>query len=118
MSFKQEHEIFRVGIGNAILMQDNASSHTAYITKGTLHQMAIRLLWWPSNSPDLNPIENVWRLLKHRVQRRFPKSKDELRAIIQEEWDKITVQDIRKYCINMNDRCWAVIKAKGGPTPY
>jgi transposase len=108
-SFKQEHEIFRVGINNALLMQDNASSHRAIATKQYFHERAIRLLWWPANSPDLNPIENVWRLLKVRVQKRFPKTKEELIACIQEEWARIELSDIQKYCTNMNERCKAVI---------
>ena len=63
--FKIEYKIFRVGIGNAILMQDGAPLHRANATKSFFHQQAIRLLWWLVNSPDLNPIKNVWRLLKY-----------------------------------------------------
>jgi transposase len=117
-SFKMEHEIFRVGISNALLMQDGASSHTARATKQALHERAIRLLWWPANSPDLNPIENVWRLLKSRVQRRFPTTKQELITAIKEEWEIINVRDIQKYCTNMGERCQAVLQARGGHTPF
>ena len=117
-SFKQEHEIFRVGIANSLLMQDGASSHTARATKQALHERAIRLLWWPANSPDLNPIENVWRLLKLRVQERFPTTKEELIRYIKEEWERINLRDIQKYCTNMKERCQAVLKAGGGHTPF
>ena len=117
-AFLQEHELFRVGTGNAFFMQDNASPHRAIATKEYFYERGIRLLWWPANSPDLNPIENVWRLLKARVQRRYPKTKAELKQYITEEWERIELKDIKKYTSSMHERCEAVLKANGGPTPY
>lgn len=117
-SFRQEHEIFRVGIGNSVFMQDGASSHTAKNTKQFLYERAVHLLWWPPNSPDLNPIENLWRLLKSRVRKRYPKTKEDLRRCIEEEWARISPQEIRRYTGNMNERCRAVLAASGGHTPY
>ncbi|KAF2195764.1 hypothetical protein K469DRAFT_699386, partial [Zopfia rhizophila CBS 207.26] len=71
---------------------------------------------WPSRSPDLNPIENVWRLLKARIGRRFPKTDAEVRQYLLEEWDKLDLDDFRKYVESMPDRCRAVIAANGGHT--
>jgi transposase len=64
------------------------------LRKKALYEREILLLWWPANSPDLNPIENVRRLSNHGVQSRFPKLKEGLIACIQKEWAKIVPKHI------------------------
>jgi len=49
---------------------------------------------WPANSPDLNPIENVWRILKSRVKLWKPTTKEALREAIDTEWAGITQDEI------------------------
>ena len=46
-------------------------------------------LEWPSQSPDLNPIEHLWRDLKIAVQQRSPSSLTEREGICREEWEKL-----------------------------
>ena len=50
-----------------IFQQDNASVHSSKSTKLWLEQQNIQVLPWPSQSPDLNCIENVWSMLAHPV---------------------------------------------------
>jgi len=52
----------------------------------------------PSNIPDLNPIENMWNITKHRIEKRKAKNINEWKTFIDEEWKKI-----EKNCPNQFD---------------
>ena len=100
--------------------QDNASPHTARFVYQWFIEEGITLMKWPAHSPDLNPIENLWALLKKRVGARARDSDGvfDLWALIEEEWGKITINECRKLVHSMPDRIQAVIKARGGYTKY
>ena len=53
---------------------------------------------WPVNSPDLNPIENVWRILKSRVKKHHPTTDKALRKAIEKEWTLLSFKEINE-CI-------------------
>jgi transposase len=107
-----------IGAGNGILMEDNASIHTAKFTRQWHMRLGFNKMVWPANSPDLNPIENVWRILKYRIGKRLPKNLTELRQYLIEEWDRLSLDDYEKYIKEMPQRCEAVILAEGGHTKW
>ena len=73
---------------------------------------------WPANSPDLNPIEHLWRhvMLKLDAYDTKPKNMDELWDRFDAEWNKFTKEGMTKYYESMPKRIEEVIKAKGGYT--
>lgn len=61
-----------------IFQQDNDPKHTAKKNKKYLHNKSVKILTWPSQSPDLNPIENLWAILDKRLKDRKPQNEEEL----------------------------------------
>lgn len=98
-----------------IFQHDNASIHTANLTRMWLLYRNIKTMEWPAHSPDLNPIENVWGLLARRVYAhgRVFSALHELKSVILDEWHNIEVETIRHIIGSMPERCAAVINNKG-----
>lgn len=100
------------------LMQDGASIHTCSDTMIYLENMCNVLSNWPANSPDLNPIENLWGILKDRVQQVEPADKDLLIQTVFAAWEGIEQETIRKLVDSVPKRLRQVINENGGPSSY
>ncbi len=98
--------------------QDNDPKHTAKITKEWLHNNSVTVLEWPSQSPDLNPIEDLWRDLKMAVHQRLPSNLTELERICKEEWQRIPKSRCEKLVASFLKRLMAVLNQKGASTKY
>ena len=97
-----------------IFQQDNAPCHNARRTKEWLYQMNVRLMNWPARSPDLNPIENIWAILKTIIARENPASLDDLARVISHAWISDLTQDTIRNCINsMTSRMETMLDSGG-----
>lgn len=105
-------------IAGLIFQQDNAPCHTAKVGKAFMDSKRMQVLDWPPNSPDLNPIENLWAHLKFKVAQRAPTTKEELKRVLVEEWESISQEAIDKFIGNMSDRIYACMFARGGHTNF
>ena len=63
--------------------------HNSNVVAKWLKDIKVKVLEWPTQNPDLNPIENLWAELKTRVGSRRPTDLTQLHQLCQEEWDKI-----------------------------
>lgn len=103
---------------NFTFMHDNDPKHTARICSQYLRDQSeanvLRIMTWPPQSPDLNPIELLWDELDRRVRSFGPSSKEQLWNVLQREWDNIPGDTLRKLIARMPRVARAVINAKGG----
>ena len=97
---------------------DLAPPHKAKTTQDFLKNKHIDNLPWPGNSPDLNPIENVWGILKRKVTTMAHNSADGLWKAVQDEWYKLSAKLCKKIVSSMPKRLVLVQKSKGYPIKY
>jgi transposase len=76
-----------------ILIMDNLSAHKDERTLRLLAQNAVRVLFLPPYSPDLNPIEKMWSKIKNRLRALEPRSQEQLHAAIATAFQEITEKD-------------------------
>ncbi len=106
------------GYADFIFQQDLAPDHTAKGTKSWFNDHGVTVLDWPANSPDLNPIENLWGIVKRKMRDTRPNNTDDLKAAIKATWASITPEQCHGLIASMPCRIDEVIHAKGGPTKY
>ena len=103
-----------------VFQQDNAPIHNSVSTRAWFAAHNITVMEWPTCSPDLNVIENVWGILARRVyanNRQF-QSICELRNAITTFCGEIDMNLLKKWVDSIPNRLFQVINRNGGPTDY
>lgn len=112
---------------DSLFMQDNASIHTAYIVQDWFQEMGIELVAHPPYSPDLNPIENLWKILKAKIIELYPEliimrdndsTRQHLILAAQEAWDMLEDEMLETLALGMQKRVDAIKNARGWYTKY
>jgi transposase len=111
----------------SIFQQDNASTHTAQIVREFVADLGREIMIWPPCSPDLNPIENLWTLLKQKIYEIRPDilympNNDTTLAILidtaKEAWQQIDLSILENLSESMPRRVQAIIASNGWYTKY
>ena len=103
-----------------IFMQDNCPIHKVKICMDFLDEQGFNVIGWPPESPDLNPIENVWAILKLKRQQIYgtAKNREELIQQCNSIWAGFTEEFAKRMVSSMKCHLQAVITNNGGYTKY
>lgn len=101
-----------------IFQHDNDPKHSSRVVKSWLAQNDVAVMQWPPQSPDLNPIENLWEIVNQRINRENCTNTNILYNRLEEAWKSIPQHFIDNLISSMRRRCQAVIKNKGFATKY
>lgn len=103
---------------NVYFVQDGAPAHRAKSTTAFLAEKGVKCLKHPAQSPDLNPIENLWSIVKHELSKNPASSREDLIQKLEAIWYDIDPDVVKKLYLSMPTRMAKVMQAKGGHTKY
>lgn len=108
----------RMSLGSFIFQQDNDPKHTSKVASKFFTEKKIEKLEWLPQSPDLNPIENLWTILDEQIPLSTRNNKESFWQTVQQTWYSLPIDILENLVRSIPKRLQAVIESKGGPTKY
>lgn len=96
-----------------MLLEDNDPKHKSRLCNAWKEENGIVQMVWPPQSPDCNPIENVWSIIKARVRGKCFSNIKQLSLYIRRQWLSFTREYAENLSKSMPNRCARVIEQKG-----
>ena len=115
---KKNVKVGEMVLNGTIFQQDNAPSHKCKSVQNWLSESNIKVMNCPPQSPDLNPIKNVWSFIKILLDKFKVTSKKMLMEKLKDIWSKIPPSYLEKFVYSLPNRVQVVLKNKGGHTKY
>lgn len=118
--FRAVHFLESESASKSCFMQDNAPIHVTRSTQAWFSRHRIALLPWPANSPNLNPMENVWDFMARKIyeQKKRFRGAQKLRKAIIEAWHQVDQELIDSPYLSLSHSIFEVIRRNDGPTDY
>ena len=111
-------DLYNLRLNDIIFQQDDDPKHVASKTMEWFANNHVTILSWPPQSPDLNPIENLWSIVKRNVENRSPKDLEELEMFMVEKWERIPDEILESLVDSMPGRCEAIFRENGERINY
>ena len=94
------------------LQQDNDLKHKSRVAQQFLSKEVPEVIDWPSNSPNIKLVENLWLIIKRRVEKRKPTNLQEWDMFLHEEWDKTEMVVLSHSLHSIKSRYLSLIESK------
>ena len=88
---------------NFVFQHDNDPKNTSGVVQRYLTNKKVNVMKWPAQSPDLNPIENLWAELNGITKKRKPKNEDELFEVLKRGWESLSIEYLHSLIESQDD---------------